>query len=449
LKLVFDDLDIDVGKEGFEQDSLNRQEFGQQLSNLVEAVDGSMVMALDGEWGTGKSTFLKMWCGAHKRDFGGTASAVYFDAFEHEFLDDPLTSLVAKLDRSIEDETKLAKIKNAAGKIAKPVMKLGLSLASAGITEAGGALVDAATATTTDLANKEIDEFWNATNSKIDAASQFRETLEKLASTDDGQEGKLVFVIDELDRCRPDYALQFLEVIKHFFAVKNVHFVLGVNLRSLGVSVVSRYGQDIGAEAYLRKFIHLTITLPAKPTSERQKSETITYLGELGNQLGIQHGVLGELEEQLELLCASTSVSLRDVQRIIARTLLLPKDFGNHFAGYKTVAITSLLMGVFAPDCLKKIEQNSLTIHDVGTFFGVAKDGQFEKPDRETAEHRVFVTFVVWARILQSCGQHPEDKEVTELTKGSFGNFSSDLYRESLPKYVRKITQTWSLSEGS
>ncbi|MEM8981046.1 MAG: P-loop NTPase fold protein [Pseudomonadota bacterium] len=62
---------------------------------------------------------------------------------------------------------------------------------------------------------------------------------------------KLVFVVDELDRCRPDYALSVLETIKHFFAIPGVHFVLGTNLKILTKSVSSVYGLGDGAEGYL------------------------------------------------------------------------------------------------------------------------------------------------------------------------------------------------------
>ena len=75
----------------------------------------------------------------------------------------------------------------------------------------------------------------------------FRLTLEELTKPDDAKPIKLVIVVDELDRCRPDYALSLLEIIKHFFNVEGVHFVLGVNLSELQNIVRARYGRNIKA----------------------------------------------------------------------------------------------------------------------------------------------------------------------------------------------------------
>jgi hypothetical protein len=106
----------------------------------------------------------------------------------------------------------------------------------------------------------------------------FRETLAALTLGKDGTSPrKLVIVVDELDRCRPDYALAMLEIIKHFFAVDHVHFVLGVNLRELENSVKARYGAGINAGLYLQKFITVTVALPDAADNRDYKSHAISY----------------------------------------------------------------------------------------------------------------------------------------------------------------------------
>ena len=70
---------------------------------------------------------------------------------------------------------------------------------------------------------------------------------------DEGEKVRpLVVVIDELDRCRPDYAISLLEIVKHFFSVPNIHFILGVNLDALCHSVKVRYGESFDGRGYLR-----------------------------------------------------------------------------------------------------------------------------------------------------------------------------------------------------
>lgn len=81
---------------------------------------------------------------------------------------------------------------------------------------------------------------------------------------DEASEGckPLVVVIDELDRCRPTYAIELLEVAKHLFAVDGVVFVLGVNRSELAESVKAVYGASFDAEGYLHRFIDIDIRLP-------------------------------------------------------------------------------------------------------------------------------------------------------------------------------------------
>jgi hypothetical protein len=69
-------------------------------------------------------------------------------------------------------------------------------------------------------------------------------------------------LIDELDRCRPSFALETLERVKHLFDVPGVVFVLFVHGPALHSAIRRTYGQQIDPSAYLRKFISLTLSMP-------------------------------------------------------------------------------------------------------------------------------------------------------------------------------------------
>ena len=69
-------------------------------------------------------------------------------------------------------------------------------------------------------------------------------------------------MIDELDRCRPSYAVELLEVAKHLFSVDRIIFVLAVNRDQLAHSVRALYGSDFDAEGYLRRFFDVDFQLP-------------------------------------------------------------------------------------------------------------------------------------------------------------------------------------------
>ena len=88
-----------------------------------------------------------------------------------------------------------------------------------------------------------------------------------------------MFVIDELDRCRPPFALELLERIKHFFSVQGVIFVLVSSLEQLETAVRFAYG-EIDARTYLEKFYHLRLLFPAG-TPDRPNMSVGKYLGHL------------------------------------------------------------------------------------------------------------------------------------------------------------------------
>ena len=96
------------------------------------------------------------------------------------------------------------------------------------------------------------------------AVREFKEALLELSNqlSESIPNHPLVFAIDELDRCRPSYAVELLEVAKHLFSVNNVVFVLVINQLELAQSVKALYGQTCDAEGYLQRFFDLDFRLP-------------------------------------------------------------------------------------------------------------------------------------------------------------------------------------------
>jgi hypothetical protein len=270
MKLSAPEPEITLYEDGFGQnDFLDRAKIGKQLSGLVERVEDPMVIAVDGEWGSGKSFFLRSWVGAHVRENGGTALTVFFDAYKHDFLDDPLIGLTSAIGDRLPQGSKNFKLwegaKAAAAKLWRPAARIGLAVTTAGASEIAGAVVDAGLSAGEKEVNDAVDRFWKREDGKREAMTQFRNVLLSVAQGKEEREPqRLVVVVDELDRCRPDYALSVLETIKHFFDVNGVHFILGVNLKELRNSVRIRYGAESDAASYLEKFISIILRLPSQ-----------------------------------------------------------------------------------------------------------------------------------------------------------------------------------------
>jgi predicted KAP-like P-loop ATPase len=253
-------LEIDP-LEGFDpqKDIFKRSELGRGLTNIVSSVSDPLVVALDGQWGSGKTTFLKMWAG-ELRKVG--IPVIYFDAFANDYAEDAFTAIAGEIIGLVEEARKAATsagkkfLKNAVG-ASRIVLRSGLKL---GVKAATMGAVDTADFSRlgSDIASeasKLTDEYigtllTSQTKNKqtISAFHQALTDLPAILTVPQGDTRPLIFIIDELDRCRPLFALQILERIKHFFAVPNVHFILGVNLFQLQNSVRLAYGQGIDGQ---------------------------------------------------------------------------------------------------------------------------------------------------------------------------------------------------------
>ena len=395
-----------IGEVGFDGtdsenrplDRLGRKPVGKQLSDLLERVEQPLVVALDGGWGSGKSHFLKLWVGAHHLEFGGKAKVIYFDAFEHDFLDDPLVGLVDALEkgRSSHRKSRLSidEIKKWAIPLSKVGARVGLAAATAGLSELAAPIVDVALSKTADAVNQKLDSIWNAEAGRIAAMSKFRYSLQELTKEDGrhDQPGKLVFIVDELDRCRPDYALSLLEIIKHLFAVENVHFVLGVNLDSLENSVRVRYGAEADARTYLRKFISVSMTFPSS-RSTRNLASWEVYFDSLVADMRLPTKLSECMKLNLQLYGRGHTISLRDVQRVASRIALLPEKMESWDYAYQLVGTSAVVVNLFAPEVLSTLRVGLRVWEQIESFYAL---DEARRLDGDPAG----LLFHLWRRLL-------------------------------------------------
>lgn len=223
-------------------------------------------MGLNSAWGTGKTTFVKMW----KAELEASGyNTIYLNAWENDFEESPLVAIVSELKTLgigkndalykslLEKGAVLAKstmplvIKGAVKSLAAKVIHADqLSEIVDGVVDAGA-----------DVLAKEVDRYVG----KKKGMSDFKLALARYVNDNCGSK-PLVFIVDELDRCKPSYAVSLLEQMKHFFSVSNITFVLVVDKVQLGYAICGAYGSDkINVSEYLRRFIDIECSLP-KPS---------------------------------------------------------------------------------------------------------------------------------------------------------------------------------------
>ncbi|EJL6905740.1 hypothetical protein NMT21_003942, partial [Vibrio cholerae] len=270
MKIVVPELEIsdDCGFST-ELDIFDRAGFGERLANLVENSGGNPVIALDSGWGEGKSTFIKMWRGYLKNHREPAMTSIYFDAFENDYQKDPFLTLASEIYQLIssEDKEKQKDFRDKATKavksLARGALKVTIKAATAGVVD--GSFIDSAESEISSLVADQVDElvkerFQHAEKDKL-ALKAFKDHLSNFVAEINGGE-PIIFIIDELDRCRPDFALNLLEQVKHLFSVKGITFLLVTNRSQLEESIKSQYGQGIDPVNYLHKFINVWLSMP-------------------------------------------------------------------------------------------------------------------------------------------------------------------------------------------
>ena len=282
LKILPFEVDQD---DPFKGDALGRSENASVLTQLIKSIDEPFVLGIDSGWGTGKTTFVKMWMQSLKNN---NFPCLYFNAWENDFSEDPLISLIGEIQDNLDNiinkssGSKAKKYFNEAKKLGYKVAKKSIPIA---IKIATSGIVDLS-----DFAGKDLPEFFaSLAKEKIVSYEKEKKTLQKFKATlqefvseligkePDSQE-KLIFFIDELDRCRPTFAIELLEKVKHLFSVKGIIFVLSIDKKQIIHAIKSIYGIGMDAGGYLRRFIDLSYRLP-QPTADHFISYLFSHFG--------------------------------------------------------------------------------------------------------------------------------------------------------------------------
>ena len=311
----------------FEEDLLELRGFAERLEKFIavehDYVEGSLVIALSAKFGSGKTSFLRMWSESlNKREQEEKPLIVCLNAWESDYFGDPLFAIISALSDSLKREGKSAE------KLLGAAKDFGWFA-----TAIGGQIVKKMTGIDVVAAGKMSEEKKGKREEKLktlpDTFSIYegrRNAMEALKSTIqeyvESSSPKVLFLVDELDRCRPDYAISYLETIKHIFNINGAVFLLAADRRHLANSAKAAFGPDLDFEEYYRKFIHREVSLPEIPKegySRLATSYVNYYLEREGERLcfmKLEHHRVENISE----LVAALKLTPRQIQEVF-RTL--------------------------------------------------------------------------------------------------------------------------------
>ena len=308
-------------EEPFRNDKLGRKEAAEALKDLLSNVDQPFVMAIDSSFGTGKTTFIKMF---QQYLINEKFRCIYFNAWENDFVADPLAALIGTISINIgklnEGEitenikSKFEATKNVGKSLLKRAIPIGAKIITRGEVDLEKEYENELASLSGAIASDLIDGF----QEQKDDMEKFKEALESFTKEYKvkGYEDKpVIFFIDELDRCRPNFALELLERIKHIFNVPGFVFIPVYDKTQLGSMIKTVYGQDIDIDGYLQRFVDIEYKLP-KPAHENYISFLFEQYGlekyfseRAGRTIGMDKS---KLENSFAYLFKSFNLTLRE-----------------------------------------------------------------------------------------------------------------------------------------
>jgi len=316
-----------------------------------------------------------------------------------------------------------------AGKILlRSGLKLGVKAATVGALDAADLkeIAKDVAAETTNVADKYLGEFLTRQKEQKNALQAFRDALSDLSiSLADGTKKPLVFIIDELDRCRPSFALETLERIKHFFSVPNVLFVLGTHLDQLKNSVIVTYGPEVDARTYLQKFINLTVHLSdqAGRADERTTSRFIAYLRK-AMEFRVEDGETIEYAtEMVRHVAEGNNLSLRTIEHIMTTLAVALAYTPPKYFRPPPILGGLCVLKVCSPDLYIKAKRGELQYAEVNAALGL----HWTAPSEQGGRSRHFADW--W----KFCTSETVEKDVAERFQQGLFRYGIDDRREIVP----------------
>ncbi|AXV99225.1 hypothetical protein CJO80_27105 (plasmid) [Ralstonia solanacearum] len=314
--------------EPFDGDWLGgRAALARRLTGYVDRLRCGAVLAIDAPWGEGKTWFARHWVAQLRKD-GHRVGLI--DAFQQDYVEDPFLLLAAEIRHLCKANQPMAKkMTERAVAVAKVVMpqvtKLAINAAVklAGTSDAVEKFqeqIEAVGEKGADAAQAWIKKRIEQYDTERETVQAFRQELEAFAQAD---ARPVIIVIDELDRCRPAFAVRLVERIKHFFDVPNLVFVLVMNRDQLEKAIKGVYGAETDAAAYLGKFLNLSLSLP--------KERSLDVSGPVHPAASFAHATLkrygyeaqaGRYNDCLCTCAVALDLSLRDIERVCALLFL-------------------------------------------------------------------------------------------------------------------------------
>ena len=423
------------------QDEFKRKPIAENIIRLLTSDIDLSPMVIDGGWGTGKTEFCQKLIRLMQQQHPDY-QPVYIDAFRSDHSGEPLLALLAEIIKACTPEDTgeqpseqrkemMKKVAKAAGFVMKTVAKAAVGHVlkqntddlAEGLQQImnDGQDADSLAETVTDaaatIASHTIDATVEALLKEQIEAEKNLETL-KACLKELAADKPIILFIDELDRCRPDYAVDMLEVIKHVFDVENVKVVLVTNTKQLHAAINHRYGMEVDAQKYLDKFLKYSFALPDKIVARFEKERALVAV-EYFKQLIRNNGMAGELKGLIEQeitmnfisnMIRQVNISLRETERLVRFLEIYHslKGIDGVPWQHKLLRITGIFIFCFYPSLLDDINRNCTNAEHFVKFFNIQTSPRMPEERTFNSVQTIAMLLILNSDIKDKRFEYPE-----------------------------------------
>jgi len=416
------------------RDEFQRKPIAEKVIRLLESDTQVSPMIIDGSWGTGKTEFCQKLIHLIESS-ESSLKPVYIDAFKADHTNEPLMTVLSAILKLLP-ETKRPSLMEAALPVAKFGLKTTLKAGVSWVLKQDAA--DVADGLEEDLKIAGDQAVNYAVESLLTEHVEAEEKIETLkqALAEVSKDSPIVIFIDEMDRCRPSFAVAMLESIKHVFDVDNVQFVLVTNSSQLRASINHCYGNAVEAHRYLDKFIAFSFRLPDsfKPNGYTTISASKHHMRDLiANSTSLAPRLNKEAPlDFLDQLISVNQLSLREVETFFQH-LEIYQSLTNEgglterlLHGYCLLRIFGVFLFCFKPTVCEQLLRGIVDAKEIGAVLGKPQLADISQEDYLRLDHGDVIAAIVGTEANENReGFYVEDQELAKKWNGYIQSFFS------------------------
>ncbi len=424
----------DLPLEQTDKDLLNTKKYINALVEFTKRCCTPMAIALQGDWGTGKTSFInhmRFSLDSENQDknqkIGKKIHTMYFNTWQYSQFNSPedlYTSFVACLIQSLANQSeKSEEIKNKGWKFFGVIAGIGIDVVKQLVKDKSGYDLSKAQIGIEDATKLMVDHLTKKNNTITDLKKNFSDLISEVA----GENGRVIVFIDDLDRLNPEVAVALLETIKLFMDVPKCVFVLAIDYDVVVRGIKKKYGNDMDDEK-CRSFFDKIIQLPFRMPTEKYMIDTMILNSSAGNKIKDYVEIISNLIKN------SLGPNPRTLKRLINSFELLSLVDGSEKKDYQNaLLLISLIMQIYDEKEYIELIDN---VDSPESLVDYSNSKEIEQKDVETKEREKKHSITPFFEAVKKVGEKCEKTE-------------NEIYEEFIKNLTLSAMTTVSAGSGS